>query len=250
MTNEYCRPPVGLSLDGNVAENWRKFKQQFQIYMKASGSEKKESDVKVAIFLNAVGEEGIELFNTFDLSEGDQNDYDKVVNAFERHIAPKRNVVVERFIFNKRVQELNESFDNFYTDLKKLVKSCEFGDQADSVVRDRIVLGIADTGLQERLLREGNLSLTKAAEICRAAELSKRQAETVQNRSVDVLKKQGASTVFSKNSSGDSGSQRMYAPNNVYQCKKCNRKHKRAECPAFGKQCFKCGNLKSFFFCL
>ncbi|GBN25570.1 hypothetical protein AVEN_229414-1 [Araneus ventricosus] len=189
MNGEYCRPPLGLSVDGNVAENCRKFKQQFTIYMKKSGHDRKDSYVKVVIFLNAVGEETIELFNTFDLQEEDRSDYDKVLTAFENHITPKTNVVVQIFIFNSRMQDIDECFDAFYTDLRKLVKSCEFGNQADSVVRDRIVLGIADSGLQERVLREGNFSLARAAEICRAAEFSKKHDQTVQTKSVDALQK-------------------------------------------------------------
>ncbi|GBL81226.1 hypothetical protein AVEN_143559-1 [Araneus ventricosus] len=50
------------------------------------------------------------------------------------------------------------------------------------------------------------------------------------------------------NSSGADGDQRAHVTNNnnVYICKKCNRKHRRSECPAFGKQCFFCGNYNHF----
>ncbi|GBL81228.1 hypothetical protein AVEN_143560-1 [Araneus ventricosus] len=89
----------------------------------------------------------------------------------------------------RRLPALRCSAAPSHTNLRKLVKSCEFGNLADSVVRDRIVLAIAGSGLQERLLREGNLSLARAAEICRAAELSKKQAQTVQTKSVDALQK-------------------------------------------------------------
>ncbi|GBM17917.1 hypothetical protein AVEN_111072-1 [Araneus ventricosus] len=168
--------------------------------------------------------------------------------------------------------------------------SCEFENQADSVVRGRIVLGIADSGLQERLLREGNLSLVRATEICRAAELSKKQAQTVQTKSVDALQKKkfqsarfnraggnqqqtqaannksgafsgGTSRAYAGvnhrmytanndicNARGADGDQRAHVTNNNndYICKKCNRKHRRSECPAFGKQCFVCGNYNHF----
>ena len=40
--------PSALSFDGNVSENWRRFKQQFDIYVTASGSEKKDDVVKIA----------------------------------------------------------------------------------------------------------------------------------------------------------------------------------------------------------
>ncbi|GBO00870.1 hypothetical protein AVEN_226930-1 [Araneus ventricosus] len=149
---EGCHPPRGLNFNGNMADNWRRFKQLFEIYLIASGNEAKSSEVKVAILLNAAGEEAVEVFNTFNLSAEDRKDFDKVVNHFEKFTTPKRIVVVERFIFNQRCQEEGETFDVFVMDLKKLVKSCEFGDQSDSVVRDRIVLGIGDASLQERML--------------------------------------------------------------------------------------------------
>ena len=58
--------PSALSFDGNTSENWRRFKQKYDIYLTASGSEKKEDTVKIAILLNFAGEDAIEVFNTFD----------------------------------------------------------------------------------------------------------------------------------------------------------------------------------------
>lgn len=185
---EFCRPPQNLSFQGNVAENWRRFEQLFNIYLKASGNDKKESDIKVALFLNAAGEEAVEVFNTLNLSEEEKENYDVVIKKFESYTTPKRNVVVERFIFNKRVQEEGEPFDCFVTDIKKLVKSCEFGEQTNSVLRDRIVLGIADAGLQERMLRESDLNLEKAIELGKSAELSKIRTQTVQGHNIDSVR--------------------------------------------------------------
>lgn len=94
--------------------------------------------------------------------------------ALEKHPNLKRNVVFERFVFNKRVQDIHESFDIFFTDLKSLVKSCEFGVQIASVVWDRKVLAITETRLQEKLLREGgDLSLAIVSEIFKAAQLER-----------------------------------------------------------------------------
>lgn len=63
------KPPKSLSLEGNISENWRKFKQASEIFIKASKNLTAEEEVKVAIFLNLVREEAVELFNTFTLTE-------------------------------------------------------------------------------------------------------------------------------------------------------------------------------------
>ena len=44
--------PSALTFDGNTSENWRRFRQQYEIYLTASASEKKDDTVKIAILLN------------------------------------------------------------------------------------------------------------------------------------------------------------------------------------------------------
>lgn len=61
---------------------------------------------------------------------------------------------MDRFKFNMRNQHLGEPFDGFVTNLKKLIKK-----RADSLLWDRVILGIEDKSLQERQLRETDASL-------------------------------------------------------------------------------------------
>jgi len=49
-----------------------------------------------------------------------------------------------------------ESIDTFVTSLRHKAKTCEFGDQTESMIRDRVVLGCPDTQLQERLCENQN----------------------------------------------------------------------------------------------
>ena len=66
------KPPSTLSLEGNVADNWRKWKQRFQLYMEASGSMKKPEKQRVAIFLHLIGDDALEIYNTFSLSPAEE----------------------------------------------------------------------------------------------------------------------------------------------------------------------------------
>lgn len=48
--------------------------------------------------------------------------------------------------------------DSYVTELMKVASSCEFKDELD-MIRDRLVLGSWDKVMQERLLRDTNLTL-------------------------------------------------------------------------------------------
>lgn len=64
------------------------------------------------------------------------------------------------------------------TELKTRAKACEFGDQQSLMIRDRIVFGVRDGRLKERMLRD--LSLQKAIDMCRAAEATQTQLKALQ----------------------------------------------------------------------
>ena len=71
-------PPEKLLLTGNLKENYRKFKQQFQIYLTAAGISNSEEEVKCATLLHVIGPDAIEIFNTFRWNqEGDTPGDDK-----------------------------------------------------------------------------------------------------------------------------------------------------------------------------
>lgn len=117
---------------------------------------------------------------------------------------PKVNVSIERHKFNTRVQRENETFDSFLNDLRRISADCDFGALRDDMIRDRIVCAIIDKRVKDRLLRESDLKLQKAIDICKAAE------ETSSNIS-SLLKKaaqgetSGSVSVITKKNYGRSG---------------------------------------------
>ena len=58
-------PPEKLLFCGNLKENFRKFKQQFDIYITAAGIKDKTEDIKCATLLLVIGQDAVEIFNTF-----------------------------------------------------------------------------------------------------------------------------------------------------------------------------------------
>ncbi|KAK9721841.1 hypothetical protein QE152_g20006 [Popillia japonica] len=91
------------------------------------------------------------------------------------------NPSVERHKFNTRIQRPDENFDTFLGELKKLEANCEFAQMKDELIKDRIVCGVLEAKIKNRLLREKDLDLTKAMEICRAAEQTEHQVRQLMN---------------------------------------------------------------------
>ena len=115
-------PPEPLDLSGgNISENWKKFKQKFTNYEIATGINKKESATRVVTLLTVIGNDAIDVFNTITWNaEGDDAKIDKVLQKFEEHCEPKKNVSYERNKFFSRAQESGEAIDQYVTVLRKL----------------------------------------------------------------------------------------------------------------------------------
>ena len=149
---------------------------QFQTCYTAAELQGKEKNVQIAILLNAAGAEAQEIHEQFTFAETeDKEDYKVVLKKFDLYCRPRKNVVYDRHRFWSRNQCEEEPVDKWVKELRVIAKDCDFDAQEDNMIRDRIVFGVHDKRVQERMLRDGNLDLTKAIELCRAAESSKNQ---------------------------------------------------------------------------
>ena len=63
------RAPTALSFEGNLKENWKRWRQKFEIYLEATDLNSKPDKRKVVVLLHTAGEEAMEKFNTFGLTE-------------------------------------------------------------------------------------------------------------------------------------------------------------------------------------
>ena len=105
-------PPKSLILTGNLAENRRRFKQQFEFYQIASCLDKKDGKVQAMALLHVVGIEALEVYiNTFQWNtERDNVKVDKIMEKFERYCNPRKNLTFERHHFfqeiNRKVRQL------------------------------------------------------------------------------------------------------------------------------------------------
>lgn len=234
--------PGPLRLDStNLEAEWKSFQQKFELFLIASGSEEKPDATRVAMLLNLAGDEALKLYNTFqyDNPENAKN-YDTVVGKFRSYCLPRKNVVYERFQFWQLTQQPGESVDSFSTTLRVKAASCEFETQTDSMIRDRIVLGCPNRQTQERLLREADLTLQKALDICRASESTREQIQCISGESAAV------NAVREKPVNRTASVRRPFNSDTNTSCGNCGTVHPPKSCPAFGRQCNACSKPNHF----
>ena len=256
--NDQFAKPAKLEFIGNVAENFRRFKQQFEIYMSAAGYDSKEVPKRkqAAILLNLDGEEAIEVYNTFTFDDETEQDPEVILQKFQEYCEPKKNITFERHVFNTRTQQPTQSFDCFVTELRVQAKKCAYGALQEELIRDRIVVGIRDDNIRSRLLREPDLSLQKCIDIVRAAEVAKKQMHNIKEET-NVVHKLSSTNMNEEQRNNERAKNRGQQGNPREQntkrtqkpdCRYWGSQHvfRKELCPAFGKTCSACGKGNHF----
>lgn len=127
---------------------------------------------KIAFLETYIGESGLELIDSFNLNRVDRGKYDLILGKLEEFCNRRNNIVMERFEFLRTCQKEDESFDDFLSNLKLKISSCEYGDEEDSILRDLIIFGLRDIDIQESLLGQPNITLKETVKYIKAAEES------------------------------------------------------------------------------
>ena len=148
-------------------DEWSKWKRRFECFRNASGLVKEDEVQQVSALLYCMGEPTDDVLTSTKISTEDRQKYASVVGKFDDYFKVRRNVILERARFNRRNQLSGESAEQYITTLYSLVSTCEYGGLTDQLLRDRLVVGIRDTELSERLQMDAELDLEKAKKMIR-----------------------------------------------------------------------------------
>ena len=258
-------PPLNMTDDRNLSQNWTKFYQRFQNFEIATGINEKGDVTRIATLLSVIGQDAVDTFNTFKFAtESDKKKFDKVKEQFENYCKGKKNTTYERYVFNNRFPEEGESFDAYVTALKRLADTCEFGELKDSLIKDRIILGIKDRSTKQRLLRTDDLTLDKAVTIVRTATAASVQLDYMNSNSqpshVNALSKSRRQGQWSRKTKFNPHAKKSNAAPNPHaknsgskskqkECRNCGGDYPHPgdkACPALGKMCNYCKKKNHF----
>ncbi|XP_075157939.1 uncharacterized protein LOC142231205 [Haematobia irritans] len=247
-TAAFVKPPKPLQITGNnVSTSWKSWIQQYRWFATAAELEMKSAQIQVATFMSSIGADAVNVFNSFSLGPEEKKDIKIIEQRFEDYFAPKISVTFERYKFNTLYQNEGETFEEYFTKIKNQAKKCEFGQIEDSLLRDKIVVGIGNDSVREKLLSEDDIDLAKAIKICRASEMATQQLKELHKNDdmkVDAIRKYAKPKSFKKTSSNEQTAI-------TYDCKRCGRQHESRNCPAFNSKCRNCqrrGHYSKFCF--
>ncbi|KAK7105231.1 hypothetical protein V1264_016637 [Littorina saxatilis] len=235
--NARVNPPPPLNVKKGC-EEWKLFKQMWQNYCIVSRLKDDDVPYSRALFLHTLGQEGLTVYNGLKLD--DNPTVKQIMDAFDDHFIGKRNETYERYVFNKRDQKPNENVEDYIATLRTLANTCNFCEcLKDTLLRDRIVLGIQDGPTRKELLQEAELTLEKCVHMCRAAESTSQQLKSL---SVSAVDESGAEAYSVSHRDRDRNRPKLTS------CKFCGQAHtwKKELCPAWGKTCKQCQKKNHF----
>ena len=142
-------------------DDWSRWKKRFQQYRCASGLDKEEPARQISTLLYCLGEEAGAVLDSTNATEDEIKVYDTVIGKFDSYFKVRKNVIYERARFNRRSQLQGESAEQYIMKLYRLAETCEYRNFMEEMIRDRLVVGIADNALSGRLQLDPDLTQRK-----------------------------------------------------------------------------------------
>jgi len=164
MMASICKPPESLSFNRNFSQNWKEFEEQLLWFIEGMESSEKSDVAKIGIMLLHAGKEVQEVYKTLPwVEDGDNKNFNKIIEAFRQYCSPRKHILYERYMFWNIKQEETEPVDGYLTRIKLKLDMCKYaGSVKKEMTHDKFVFGLSDDCIKERLLREENLDLSTA----------------------------------------------------------------------------------------
>lgn len=230
---------------------WQAWKERFQNFRLASKLYKDDDQVQIAALLYSMGPEADKILKSFSLTAEERENFDTVLQKFSEYFVPERNIIHTRAQFHKRNQKQLESIEEYVRSLYDMAEHANFPNR-DECIRDRLVLGVLDKELSEKLQLKSDLTLKDAITIARQNELVKKELE--EQRKLGQATYNAVDRIHWRRGT----SKGKFSPP-VYQqkakqshskttgnCSKCGTSHPPGKCPAWGKDCLNCGKKNHY----
>ena len=234
-------PSIG-EFDITKPKEWSTWKIRLTAWMAVN---KVSGDQKVNALVAMAGSGLVDLL--ISLVQPDSltdKDYDELITLIDNYYAAGRNEIAESYLFDCRAQNEGETVAEYVVALRKLSVHCNFGTQWSQRLRNRLVSGVRDDRIRNKLLSEGaQLTWERAVTIATDADVQNSYAMT---HSVQRIGQHAIRNTSNPNRSRSTNQQsRSYKSrenNNLdyNRCFRCLGNHQAASCRFIQAVCHKC----------
>ena len=121
------------------------------------------------------------------------------------------------------------------TEVRSQAKHCSFGELKSSLIRDKIVMAFMIKKYKN--VKEPDLTLEQAIQICRAAEEVKQQLKQIKGA---ARTSESLVDTVNKNTQGTDMIERQPKAM-IRNCRYCGKPHIQGRCAAYNRRCGRCG---------
>ena len=215
-------------------EDWTQYVERVDHFFAAN--EITDDSKKKSAFLAVIGPTTYTLVrNLVSPAKPGEKSYDELVKALKDHFNPTPSETVQRSRFHNRVRKPGESVATFVAELRSLAEFCNFGAVLDDMLRDRLICGINNSKIQQKLLAEKKLTLTSAIETAQGMETAARNAKEMAQQDNG----ESVHRVTSSTRGKDTGSTKSKFKGTCFCCGRVG--HKRENCHFKDAICRGCG---------
>ena len=243
-------PPNALDLNAaDMNVEFGDFMTSFRYYSAAIGLDDVAEERKVGTLMSVIGRPAQKIADrNFTYTVDRAKTMANLLTDFSEYFSPQRNQLVMRHRLLSRKQQSLESVGEYMTTLRDLAAYCDLEKVTpDIYLRDLFICGVADNELKQHLLQldSTKATLTEALRYANAFETAKsgeKELSCTVSSSVNAVRgKPNAQNNRPYNKYTDGNK-----PKHITNCKFCGRDHEIRKCPAYGKDCSKCGRKKPF----
>lgn len=210
----------------------------------------KANDVKeekqVSILITVIGPKILSvLSDILSPKKVDDKSFKELSDILIGHYSPKRLVVAERYLFYSRCQKPTETISEFVVAIKHLASTCEFSSFLLDALRDKLISGINNENIRQKLLSE-ELDFEKTFALALRFEQAEKQTGMFASHPVHAISNMKRNTVGNRPShmaksvkpSGNKVHGEIAGQFKCFRCAKVD--HKASDCPYSNYKCHVC----------
>ncbi|KAL1460318.1 hypothetical protein MTO96_043361 [Rhipicephalus appendiculatus] len=224
--------------DTSTPAKWDSYVARFKFFLDANtvAGEKR----RLAVFFSVCGADTFELLESLVApATPESKTLDEVFEVLKAHFSPQPSEIVRRNTFYKRNQAPEETVSFYIAELRRLAQHCNFPN-LEEMLRDRLVCGLRDEHLQNRLFAKKQLTFAVAQEEALEAEAAAKSTRVVRQSEENDSAATVAATNQVKRQEPAALEQTDRPATSNGTCYGCGGAHLRADCRFKNAQCRAC----------